>query len=99
MVTFIRTGLDLVDRALTVVVNAVKALEANPLNQGVLLEGVPVATTDTRINHGLSRVPRGYLVMKASAPVFVGDGSASTNPTLYINVKASSAATVSLLVF
>lgn len=31
---------------------------------GVYLEGVVVATTDTVVDHGLGRAPRGYLVLR-----------------------------------
>jgi hypothetical protein len=99
MATLLRTGNEAVDRALGNVVSAVNALERVPMNQGVLLEGLTIGTGDTRIAHGLDRVVRGYFVVRASVAADVYDGTASTNPTAYLNLRASSAGTFSILLF
>ncbi len=54
--------------------------------------------TDTTLFHNLKRVPAGYIVISASAATSVYNGSmGNTSSSLFL--RASSAATVGLLVF
>lgn len=56
------------------------------------------ANTEVAIQHGLGRVPSNYIQMQSSAATSLYNGSsANTSSTLYL--KASAAATVSILVF
>ncbi len=56
------------------------------------------ANTNTPVNHGLSRVPAGYIVTSATAATSVYN-STVPNTTSVLNLMASAAATVGLLVF
>jgi len=57
-----------------------------------------VINTDVQINHGLGRVPQGYVVLKASVGGVVYDGSASSDSS-YIYLKSTVAGTYKLLIF
>ncbi len=56
------------------------------------------ANVNTSANHGLGRVPSGYIVTSATAATSVYNGS-MPNTSSSINLMASAAATVGLLVF
>lgn len=43
---------------------ATQAVNALPFASGVWLRNVTIGTTDTVVNHGLGRVPRGYIVTR-----------------------------------
>ena len=69
----------------------------NPLNNARLLENISVSSSaDTVVNHGLDRVPVGYIIVKKTAAVDVYHTSLST---LTLAVRGSATATISLLVF
>lgn len=55
------------------------------------------ANTNTAINHGLGRIPAGYIITGASAAALVYNGTGNT--TSVLNLMASAPATVGLLVF
>ena len=56
------------------------------------------ASTNSALNHGLDRVPAGYLVLRRSANITVYDGTSSWNAsTMYLG--SSGAGTVKVLVF
>jgi hypothetical protein len=53
---------------------------------------------DTQVVHGLNRIPVGYIVCKANAPLSVYDGSrASDNNNIYL--RSSAVGTANILVF
>lgn len=54
--------------------------------------------TDTQLVHGLNRLPIGYVVTKASAPLNVYDGTrASDNNNIYL--RSNAVGTANILVF
>jgi hypothetical protein len=55
------------------------------------------ANVNVAVNHGLGRVPTGYIVYQRSANLVVFDGSANTST--FLNLQASTAGTVSVIVF
>lgn len=74
-----------------------KILEDNPLLDGRLLEDIDLnAAANTNINHGLGRVPRGWVLTDQSAAATVYR-VAWTNTTL--TLLASAASTVDIWVF
>jgi hypothetical protein len=56
------------------------------------------ADTDVSVEHGLGRVPAGYVVIGLSASVRVYDGSAAPSESL-LTLRASGAATALVLTF
>ncbi len=57
-----------------------------------------IATSDTRVYHGLGRAARGRIIVYQSADARVWD-VASSNPSEYMVLRASAAVTVKLMVF
>ena len=54
--------------------------------------------TDTTINHGIGRVPRGYRVVSLSAAMIIYDGTiAATNSTITLKSSAVGTAQVEFL--
>ncbi len=71
---------------------------ATNLNTKLISITFGAANTNTAVAHGLGRVPSGYIVTSASAATSVYTGSVPTSTSL-LNLMASAAATVGLLVF
>lgn len=72
----------------------------------IAMQRDPIAVTftgagmDARVAHGLGRAPTGYIQVRASAGVTVYDSpTAASDPTVAINLRATGAATVSLIFF
>lgn len=89
------TTVDAVDTSL-------KKLAASPLVDAVVLPPQVINTTDTRIYHGLGRLPVGYFLVKSPSVVNVlGDGLVpeSKDPTNYIVLRMAFSDTVTLVVF
>ena len=69
----------------------------DPLNNARLLENISVSSSsDTNINHGLDRVPKGYIVVKKLAACDVYHTSLST---LTMSIRSTVSTTISILVF
>lgn len=66
--------------------------------QGRLIEDVAVATSATRIEHGLNREPKGWIVVDNDTASTI-HSSTDALPKLYLSLIASSASTISLWVF
>lgn len=94
MLNYITT--DLSDKNSTIQ-DLVNSIQGNLLYNGRLLKDVSVvSSTDNVINHGLSRVPNGYIIVSKSATcdlVFVRSDS------LTITLNPTANATISLWVF
>ena len=74
-----------------------KVLEDNPLLDGRLLEDVALnAAANTDINHGLGRVPRGWILTDQSAAATVYRVAWTTTT---LTLLASGATTVDIWVF
>lgn len=89
-------------RAFDAVEQTLGELVAAPLVGAVLVGPVAIGTTDTRVYHGLGRAPRGYLLVKnPGVGVVLADGLVpeATDPSSYITLRLSFAATVTLAVF
>lgn len=54
------------------------------------------ANTDVTVNHGLGRVPRGYLIIGVNAASIIYDGAGEPTSTT-IKLKASAACTAKIL--
>lgn len=54
-----------------------------------LATNVAIGGSDTPVFHGLGRPPRGYIVVGNPTGAVVFDGKTSTNPALFVNLKAS----------
>jgi hypothetical protein len=78
----------------------INPLLSQPLSQALLLSGISVSSGTNAINHKLGRKLQGYIVVGCNAAVTFHD-SQSTNsmPQLTLNLIASGAATINLLVF
>lgn len=73
-------------------------LDINPLIDARLLENVSLASGANVVNHRLGRRIRGYIVVRRSANVGIHDSDSSI-PDRTINLTASGAVVVSLIVF
>jgi hypothetical protein len=94
MLDFINTSLDDKSLALKDIINS---LSTNPIFNGRLNKNISVlSSVDTVINHGLGRVPNGYLITKKLA--FCDLKFVSSN-TLTITVRTSVSTTIDLWVF
>ena len=71
-----------------------------PISDGILLKDQDIATTDTRVNHGLGREYEGFIVTKVNANAVIYE-STTANPSkdLYILLKAGSTATADIYFF
>lgn len=56
------------------------------------------ANADTRADHGLGRVPQGYIVFRRSASMVVYDGATAWS-TSSIYLKSSATGTVTVMIF
>jgi hypothetical protein len=64
-----------------------------------VVANVAIRVVDTPVFHGLGRPIRGYLVVRSNALATTCEGATSTNPSLFVNIKASVAVTATLLFF
>lgn len=71
-----------------------------PLLDGRLVTDVALSGTTTRVEHGLSRRPQGWVVVGKSADARVWDMQSSNNlQDRYLDLRASGAVTVALWIF
>ena len=75
----------------------VNALQALPLNQMVVLNSVVLAIGNNVINHGLGRVPTGWIILDVNAAAVIYRNAAFNATTLTLN--SSAIATIRLGVF
>ena len=77
-------------------------VDRNPSLNGVILSSVVLAgaSADTKIDHGLGRSPRGFVILSKNATADVWT-STTTNarPELTLIVKSSAAVTVTVWIF
>lgn len=91
-----------IDRALDIIESALRRLAGMALADAVVLPPQLINTTDTRIYHGLGRLPRGYWIVKSPAVVnVVGDGLVpeSKDPANFMTLRMAFPDTVTLIVF
>jgi hypothetical protein len=93
------TGDDKVDRALQALAQGLREGERGLLAGAVLVEDVALTTSETRVFHGLGEPIRGWFPVRKSANAVVYEGTASSTPAAYINLRASAAVTVTLVFF
>jgi hypothetical protein len=88
-------------QALDAVAVTFDEIAAVSLLDGQLVGPIAIATTDTRVRHGLGQRAQGYFLVKAPADVRIFDGATpeATDPANFITLRASSAQTVTLWVF
>ena len=72
----------------------------NPLQDGILLEGVSIGTNDTRVNHSLQRKTKGYIVVnRDSNSLIYTSSTANPRPEDQLILKASASVVASLWIF
>lgn len=91
-----RTGDEALDRNLDAIAQAFVDLQADLLLLRYTVESTAIAAAETKVAHGLGRVPRGRIILSQSADARVWDTRAADAMFLYM--RASSAVTVKLLV-
>jgi hypothetical protein len=75
-------------------------LLSSPLGNGLLLQGIVLATGSNTINHGLGRALRGWFVVRSNASATFYDNQDNNRMTnLTLVLVASAPATISLWVF
>lgn len=72
-----------------------------PLLQGILLQGLELASGANVIDHRLGRAPQGYIVtrMRGTAATLIDTQESNPRPALTLQITASAATTVDLYVF
>jgi hypothetical protein len=88
-----------INRLQNKVLDAVAALEESPLASAKRLQTLSIATTSTRVYHGLGRRIQGWFVTRRSANATVYEAATQGDLAQFINLQASSAVTVDLVVF
>lgn len=91
-----RTGDESTDRNLDAIAQAFVDLQRDLLLLRFTIDSAAIATSETKVAHGLGRVPRGRIILSQSADARVWDSKAADAQWLYL--RASSAVTVKLLV-
>lgn len=97
----LRTGQDLVDKALARVWSQLNRL-VNVVTSDYLVNDVTLGTGDTIVTHGLRRAPTGFIVVQRNAAQVVYRPDAATtafDPTTQIILRAGGAVKVTLLFF
>lgn len=74
-------------------------IEPFTLSEPKLLTGQVIRVTDTPCFHGLGRPPKGWIIVRRSALATDCEGATSTNPSLFVNLKASLQFTATILFF
>ena len=71
-----------------------------PISDGILIKGLSIETTDTRVNHGLGREYEGFIITRLQSNAVIYE-SATTNDSknLFILLKGSGAATADIYFF
>jgi len=79
------------------VIETTNQLQELPLNQMIVIDNVVLAIGNNVINHGLGRVPTGWIVMDINAAATIYRSAAFNVTTLTLN--SSAIATIRLGVF
>jgi hypothetical protein len=75
-------------------------LNASPFQDGIFVKSVSLTTSDTKVEHKLSRVPMGYVVTnKNAAQTVYTSTSVNNKPELFLILKASGSVTVDLYIY
>ena len=74
-------------------------LEAFTFSEPKLLVGQVIRTSDTPVFHGMGRPPKGWIIVRRSALATDCEGATSTNPSQFVNLKASVQFTATILFF
>ena len=94
------SGDDGLDRQLRLLVDAINELRESLLARPQLVEDIAlVVSTEQTVYHGMGRVPRGFIVVKAGAAVDVHESSTADDTFNSINLTGNATATVSVLFF
>lgn len=94
MLNYITTGLTDKDSTIQDIVNT---LQSNPLLNGRLIKDITVvSTSDKVIDHGLSKIPNGYIIVSKTAHC---DLRLVSSDVLTITLRSSDNATLNLWVF
>lgn len=96
----IRTGIEVVDRVIEKLHDTLFSITSRELVGGQLIGPITLINGDTNVPHKLGRAVRGYVVTKLSASVTIYDKeSANTQPTIYMVIHSTGAATAYFWVF
>lgn len=79
--------------------DSISILSSIAILDAKVIENIAVATTPTQINHGLDRVPVGFIVVDRTANVNVWRDASGVVPSKILTLVASAPATISILVF
>lgn len=93
-----QTGSAPLDRVQSNILTAFRAL-GTVVDFGRTFDDFAVGTGDTRLDHGLGRAIKGFLVVRQHGSASVFEGTPSTAPAVFLNLRASAAVTVTLVVF
>lgn len=94
MINFVSNELD--DKSLALQ-DVISNLNTNTIFNGRLVKDISVSSSaDTVINHGLGRIPNGYIIVKKLANC---DLVFKSSNTLTITLRSSASTTLSLWVF
>lgn len=74
-------------------------LEAFTFSAPALVANVAIRATDTPVFHGLGRPPKGWIIVRRSALATDCEGATSTAPALFVNLKANTPFTATILFF
>lgn len=77
--------------------SAINPVLSSPLNNGLLLKGVPLATGVTVINHKLGRLLQGWQICDVNGAATIYRSAAKNDLTL--TLTSSAAVTVDIFVF
>lgn len=97
--TVLHTGNPVVDRVQTHLQSTFRPILQNPLSDGVLQKGLTLSTTEKLIDHGLGRVPEGFIITKLNASAVVYESSTPDYPQNQIALKASATVTADIYFF
>lgn len=89
----------MINRIQDLIARAMQFIGDNFLGNVAIIANQAIGVTDTQVFHGLGRQIRGRIIVAQSADARIWDGTASTAPSQFINLKANAAVTVSVLFF
>ena len=71
-----------------------------PIQDGILIKGLSIETTDTRVNHGLGREYEGFIITRLQSNAVIYESSTTNDDkNLFILLKGSGAATADIYFF
>jgi hypothetical protein len=93
------TGNEIIDRNFSELERFSREVVAGNLLDNVIIENITIGTSVTTIPHSLGREPIGWVIVRQDANATVWEPSQAIQPTTLINLQASNAVTVSILLF